>query len=467
MTTADNPSTRPPNPDLERVITASGASHSSLALRLNQLARGNGVHTSYTHTSWANWTRRGTMPAEPIRPLIAQVLAERLGRPVSLSEIGMNTTDVTESAVGLDFPRDLPGAIHAASRFWSQVDRRNFHASGGIATAHYHTSIRRWLTTPADPDASFTGDAAFPKVGKADITELLTAAEEARWWDSRYGGGNWRTSAITVCLKERAAPLLHGQYRDDIGKQLFTATAQLSRLAGWAAFDNGQHALAQRHYIQALRQARAGSNIPLGGYILTCMALQATLRGFHDDAIDMVDGAFQRARHHATPRVLAFYKIIEARIWARDSNPRAAGTALAAAERLLSSAANHSGDDPTWINFFDHARLAADATEIHRDLAMPTQALRWNRDATMPPDVYARSHALRLAVLGSVHLQGYSPDLHHAVQHGHRTVDVLTHVTSARALDYLNDLLARLNRWRTEPVVRELAHRARTELLIA
>ncbi|MGH3698234.1 MAG: sporulation associated protein, partial [Pseudonocardiaceae bacterium] len=73
--------------------------------------------------------------------------------------------------------------------------------------------------------------------------------------------------------------------------------------------------------------------------------------------------------------MLAFYKIIEARIWARDSNPRAAGTALAAAERLLSSAANHSGDDPTWINFFDHARLAADATEIHRDLAMPTQAL--------------------------------------------------------------------------------------------
>ncbi|MGH3843393.1 MAG: hypothetical protein ACRDS0_18410, partial [Pseudonocardiaceae bacterium] len=437
MTAADKSTARPPNSDLERVITTSGASHSSLARRLNQLASGNGLHTSYTHTSWANWTRRGTMPAEPIRPLIAQVLAERLGRPVSLSEIGIDTTDVTESVVGLDFPRDLPGAIHAASRFWSQVDRRDFFASGGIALAHYHTPIRRWLTTPADPDAAFTGDAAFPKVGRSDVTELLAAAEEARWWDSRYGGGNWRTSAITVCLKERAAPLLHGRYRDDIGKQLFTATAQLSRLAGWAAFDNGQHALAQRHYIQALRQARAGGDIPLGGYILVCMALQATLRGFHDDAIDMVDGAFQRARHRATPKVLAFYKLIEARIWARDSNPRAASTALADSERLLSSGANRSGDNPTWIDFLDHARLAADATEIHRDLAMPTQALRWNREATMATNVYARSHALRLAVLGSVHLQGYSPDLHRAVAHGHRTVDVLAHVTSARALDYL------------------------------
>lgn len=82
-------------------------------------------------------------------------------------------------------------------------------------------------------------------------------------------------------------------------------------------------------------------------------------------------------------------------------------------------------------------------------------------------DVYARAHALRLAVLGTTHLQGYSPDLHRAVQHGHQAVDVLVHVTSTRALDYLNDLLARLHRWHSEPAVRELHHRARTELLIA
>ncbi|MGH3897472.1 MAG: hypothetical protein ACRDTA_04300 [Pseudonocardiaceae bacterium] len=467
MTPTDKSSARQPNRDLQRVITTSGASHSSLAHRLNQLASGNGLHTSYTHTSWANWTRRGTMPAGPIRPLIAQVLAERLGRPVNLHEIGMDTAQDNESVVGLDFPRDLPSAIHAATRFWSQVDRRHFCANGAIALVYYHTPLRRWLTTPADPDTTFTGDAAFPQVGQADITELLAAAEDARWWDSRYGGGNWRTSAITTCLKERAAPLLHGRYCDDIGKQLFSATAQLSRLAGWSAFDNGQHALAQRHYIQALRQARAGGDIPLGGYILVCMALQATLRGFHDDAIDMVDGAFQRARHHATPRVLAFYKLIEARIWARNSNPRAASTALATSERLLSTATNHSGDDPTWIDFFDHPRLAADATEIHRDLAMPTQALRWNHEATMPTKTYARAHTLRLAVLGTVHLQGHTPDLHQAIHYGHQTVDVLRRVTSARALDYLNDLLSRLNRWHTEPAVRQLHHRARTELLIA
>ncbi len=465
MASAHKPTARQANQDLERVITTSGASHGALAHRLNQLATANGLDTSYTHTSWANWTRRGTMPAVPIRPLIAQVLAERLGRPVSLSEIGMDAADSTESVVGLAFPRDLPGAIHAATRFWSQVDQRNFLASSGMAPASYNTPVRRWLATPADPDATFTGEAAFPKMGRADITELLTAAEEARRWDSRYGGGNWRMSAITVCLKKRAAPLLHGRYNDEVGKQLFTATAQLCRLAGWTAFDTGQHALAQRHYIQALRQARAGGDVPLGGYILVCMALQATLCGFHDDAVDMVNGAFQRARHCATPRVLAFFKLIEARAWARDGNPRSAGAALAASERLLGSAANRSGDDPAWIDFFDHARLAADATEIHRDLGMPAEAQRWKSQAGIATEVFARSHAIRLAVLGSTYVQGYFPDLDLAVQHGHRAVDVLAGVTSARSLDYLNDLLARLNRWRTEPAVRELVHRARIELL--
>lgn len=95
---------------------------------------------------------------------------------------------------------------------------------------------------------------------------------------------------------------------------------------------------------------------------------------------------------------------------------------------------------PLGLTSFDHARLAADATEIHRDLGMPAAALRWNNQATMATDTYARSHALRLAVLGSIHLQDHSSDLDLGLQYGHQTVDVLTRVTSARALDYLNDL---------------------------
>lgn len=198
------------------------------------------------------------------------------------------------------------------------MDRRELLTTTGLAMAGWTTPIRRWLATPADPLAAHTG--TMLRVGAADVAELLSAAEDARRWDSRYGGGNWRSSAILDCLRERAAPLLHG-------------------------------------------------------------------------------------------------------------------------------------------------RLAADAVEIHRDLGLPAAAWRWNTEALMPTGTFARSHGLRLTVLACTHLQGQSPDLEAAIDQGNRAV--LARVASARAADYVRDLLDRLQRWKPEPGVADLTHRIRRELTTA
>lgn len=451
-----------PNTRLDALITASGASRKSLALRINELAATDGKHTAYTHTSLANWTRRGMMPEREIRPLIALALAERLGRPVTLGEIGMPVDDRGSATAGLAFPRALSKAIFAVTHYWSLVDRRGFLTDANLTMAGWTIPVRRWLTTPTDPHVAHTG--ALRHVGDADITELFTAAEDARRWDSRYGGGNWRSSAVLACLRERAAPLLHGRYSDRTGRQLFAATAQLARLAGWTAFDAGQHAAAQRHYIQALRLARAAGDVPFGGYVLVCAALQASLRGFHEDAIDMCQGAYERAKHAAAPRVLAFYRLVEARAHARAGHATAACQQLAASDALLDQAANTQGDDPAWIDFYTRARLAADAVEIHRDLGLPAQALRWNTEAAMPTDTFARSYGLRLIVLAGTRVLGHHPDLEAALDHGNQAVEVLARISSARATDYAHDLLRRLRPWKREPAVSDLAYRIRTEL---
>ncbi|MGH3936270.1 MAG: hypothetical protein ACRDS1_15055 [Pseudonocardiaceae bacterium] len=64
----------------------------------------------------------------------------------------------------------------------------------------------------------------------------------------------------------------------------------------------------------------------------------------------------------------------------------------------------------------------------------------------------------------TTHLQGHHPDLEHALHHGHQALDVLSHFTSARALDYTNHLLHHLTPWHTEPAVHDFTHRAHTEL---
>lgn len=116
------------------------------------------------------------------------------------------------------------------------------------------------------------------RVGHADAAKLREAAQEARRWDSKYGGGDWRSSMVPECLRVEAAPLLLASYSDAVGRALFGATAELTRLAGWMAFDTGQHEAAQRYYIQALRLARAAGDVPLGGYVLASMSLQAAYR---------------------------------------------------------------------------------------------------------------------------------------------------------------------------------------------
>ncbi|WDN56960.1 sporulation protein [Streptomyces clavuligerus] len=365
--------------------------------------------------------------------------------------------------VGLDFPRDRADAVTAATSFWTSVNRRDFLTGSGFAASAFTTPVTRWLVTPADEPADMAGGR---RVGRADLEELRHAADDARRWDSKYGGGNWKANSVTLCLQTRAAPLLGGSFSDTVGRDLFSVTSELSRLAGWTAFDTGQHDVAQRHFIQALRLARAGGDVQLGCYVLTTMAMQAMLRGFASEAVDMAQGAYERAKGRAAPRVLAFTKLIEARAHAHEHNARAASRALAASEDLLSSAEAHTGAEPAWIDFYGHARLSADAAEIFRDLKNPKAALAWNqRAAAMPPGVFTRSVGMRLAIVATAHLQ--ARDLDQGLDLGHRSVDILARVQSSRARDYVREFITALGPWRREPTVRDFLHRTRNELNVA
>lgn len=451
-----NANDRAPNVALARVITASGVSHKGLAHRINALSSGWGRQTRYTHTSVANWLS-GMTPQWPGPLIIAAALGERLNRRITIADIGMAASEpihAEATSIGLDFPRDLPTAITGAAQLWSNMHRRSFVVDATFAVAALATPLQRWLIQPVDPDVSYAGGR---RVGERDIAELVETAEHARRWDSKYGGGGAGTSLVTSVLRDKAAMLLHGSYSDQVGRRLFSATAELTRVAGWAAADMNQHGLAQRHYIQALRLARAAGDVPLGGYVLTSMAIQASLTGYPDEAIDMAQAAVERAKHHTTPRVGSFFRLIEARAHARAGDRPAAEHALADAERLLGRAQSSRDPDPEWISFYSYARLAADAAEIYRDLSMPQHVMRWHARAVMP-NRFMRSYGIRLTIVSSAHLQAGRLD--EAIACGHDSIDVLARVSSTRSAEYLRDLLRRLEPWRAETAVQDFRQRA-------
>ncbi|MFJ6778325.1 sporulation protein [Streptomyces yangpuensis] len=302
------------------------------------------------------------------------------------------------------------------------------------------------------------------RVGHSDVTKLREAAEDARRWDSKYGGGDWRSSMVPECLRVDAAPLLLGSYTDEVGRALFGATAELTRLAGWMAFDTGQQEAAQRYYIQALRLARAAADVPLGGYVLASMSLQATYRDFPDEGVDLAQAAVERNRGLATARTMSFFRLVEARAHAKAGDSAAAGAALRAAEGWLER--SREGDpDPTWLGFYSYDRFAADAAECYRDLKLPRQVRRFTEQAlSRPTEEYVRSHGLRLVVSAVAELE--SGNLDAACAAGTRAVEVAGRISSARTTEYVRDLLHRLEPYGDEPRVAELRERARP-LLVA
>ncbi|MEU9713605.1 sporulation protein [Streptomyces sp. NPDC047976] len=319
-------------------------------------------------------------------------------------------------------------------------------------------------TVAAAPAVRPLPDASPQRVGHSDVAKLREAAEDARRWDSKYGGGDWRSSMVPECLRVDAAPLLLGSYTDEVGRALFGATAELTRLAGWMAFDTGQQEAAQRYYIQALRLARAAADVPLGGYVLASMSLQATYRDFPDEGVDLAQAAVERNRGLATARTMSFFRLVEARAHAKAGDSAAAGAALRASEGWLER--SREGDpDPTWLGFYSYDRFAADAAECYRDLKLPRQVRRFTEQAlSRPTEEYVRSHGLRLVVSAVAELE--SGNLDAACAAGTRAVEVAGRISSARTTEYVRDLLHRLEPYGDEPRVAELRERARP-LLVA
>jgi hypothetical protein len=442
------------------MLTLAGISNAGLARRVNDLGAQRGLTLRYDKTSVARWVAKGMVPQGAAPHLIAAAIAGKLGRPVPLHEIGLADADPAPE-VGLAFPRDVGEAVKSATDLWrlNLAGRRDF-LTGSFAVTAYATPASRWLITPADGSvARELTDMGTARVGHSDVGKLREAADDARRWDSKYGGGDWRSGMVPECLRVEAAPLLLGSYSDEVGRALFGAAAELTRLAGWMAFDTGQQEAAQRYYIQALRLARAAADVPLGGYVLASMSLQAIYRGFADEGVDLAQAALERNRGLATARTMSFFHMVEARAHAKAGEHAACAAALAAAEGWLER--SRDGDqDPPWLGFYSYDRLAADAAESYSDLRVPRQVRRFTETALAgPTEEFVRSRGLRLVVSAVAELE--SGNLDAACAAGARAVEVAGRISSARTTEYVRQLLQRLEPYGQEPCVAELRERAR------
>ncbi|UCM87451.1 regulator [Streptomyces marincola] len=297
------------------------------------------------------------------------------------------------------------------------------------------------------------------RVTAGDIAALRSVADLFRTLDQAYGGGHAR-QALVRYLENELEPMLRGAYGEQTGRKLFSAAADLTRLAGWTAYDIAAHGLAQRYFVQALRLAQAAGDRSYGAYVLVSMSRQAVYLGHGREAVQLARVAQQGMASSVPPVVQALLHSVEARGHGLLGEVRSCTAALARAERAL-EAARTADDVPAWARFFDEAQLADEFAHCHRDLQQYRAAARHaERSLQLRSPAYARSRLFCRVVLASARL-GLG-DVEHACTLAAEAAAQAGEMRSVRVHEYLQDFESRLEPFRDAAAVRVYRERLAT-----
>ncbi|EFL00656.1 transcriptional regulator [Streptomyces sp. SPB78] len=351
----------------------------------------------------ARWLR-GQQPRGRAPAVIAEALGRKLGRTVTIDEIGMANGKNLSSGVGLQFSPTVPGAIEQVCELWrSDVGRRDFLTGSSVASSALVEPSRDWLISMPDSQVARSGG---PRVGASDVAAVRAMTTALDRLDHSYGSGHVRPVVVHY-LNSVVSGLLSGSYREPVGRELFGAVSRLTELAGYMAVDTGQAGLAQRYYIQALRLAQAAGDRAYGGYVLAAsMSHLAAQLGNPREIAQLARAAQEGTRGQATPRARAMFHAAEARGHVLLGVRRAAHEAIDRAENELARCDRDRDGDPEWIAHFDEAYLADELAHCHRDLGEPEQAERAaSRALAGHPESRTRRRAIGYVLLATAHVQ--------------------------------------------------------------
>ncbi|MFI9272531.1 regulator [Kitasatospora sp. NPDC052896] len=324
-------------------------------------------------------------------------------------------------------------------------------------------STARTAPLPAPPGPAGEGAARGQqrpglRVGRGDIAAVRAVGDLFRALDQAYGGGHAR-QALVRYLESEAEPMLRGRYGEQIGRALFAAVADLTRLAGWTSFDIAAHGLAQRYFVQALRLSQAAGDRVLGGYVLITMSQQAVHLGHGREAVQLARVAQQGVGTGAPTVVQALMHAAEARGHGILGDVRSCTAALVRSERAL--ALSRSGDEiPSWARYFDEAQLAEEFAHCYRDLQQWRPAAQHaEKSLRLRSAAYARSRVFCRMVLAASRLG--MGDLDEACAMASEALRAAGEMRSARTVEYLRDFHRRLAPYRGSPVARAFEEAAR------
>ncbi|AOR29743.1 Tat pathway signal protein [Streptomyces fodineus] len=440
---------RSSNPHLALWVAATGLSHGEIARRVAAEAIRQGHRQIAPDATRIRRWIDGECPRPPVPALLAAVLSEVVGQPLTPGDLGLTAVGPTLDSIQLPLLTEAAAQTLAG---WTQMDlfldRRD--------------TLKLALGAPLILAAErMLGGTArrLSRDTKGFDTDITTALEEVTAFftkaDASKGGGLYR-SAIVAQLAEVARRIQDG-VPPSLKARVFAATADLAALAGWVSHDCGRYATAQRYWSYGIYAASEAGEPDRGVEIVTRMSHQMIYLGHPQDALGLLGVAAAKATMPATRALVASQT---GRVHAALGDEHRAEQHLGAADELV---AHGLGDAPEWVAYFDAAEHAGARAVCARDLT------GIGRDRRRASDHFTDALALRrpgfdrvrvmdcIGLAAALFTEG-EPEQGAAA--AHQALDEAARVDSTLVASRLNTLLDAARPYRTADVD-EVCTRAR------
>ena len=387
----------------------------------------------------------------PRHSSIFEAFADGLGMPPAARQaLGLTPGSATASTatqpgtpapdVGLAYPDTPAQASENLARLWRADLGGAPLLRARLDPGAWNDASLRWLIDPGHrPESEMAGGV---RIGIADVDRFRTTVELFRQLDDRFGGGHARP-ALVQYLSADAERLIRGRYTENVGRALFSATAEATLLLAWMSYDSAPgSSLAQRYFVQALALAQAGDDRLLGASVLDAMSHQATYTGRFGEAANLARAAMTGTHGIATATLTAHFHTMEARALARLGDAKGCDRSLAEAVREFER--RNPDDDPAWIRYFDELELSAEFGHCLRDLGRATGAAQYASRSLAAIDeaTFMRSDFFAMMVLADAYLDAGEHEQACSV-----ALNALTageQIRSARCVKYLREFQQRL-----------------------
>ena len=453
------------NVRLAALIAQAGLSHAQVARAFVRVALEAGAHefagVGRSHVS--HWVG-GSKPSGRGPSFLCEALSRCLGRVVTLAEIGLGD-EATASGGPLDWHADTLTMLADLGRIDVDMGRRRLLSAAGYSVAALALPGEQWWARMADRGRTRSMDGA-QRAGRGDAEAVRDMTDVFSRIDQRRGGGHARMTVVRYLTVDVAAYLRGGFPDERVRRDMFSAASELAYLSGWMAFDDGEHADAQRCFTAAVKLAAEADDPPLAGHVLRAMAHQAVDLGHPRQALELATASMEGQRYaRAAPRERALLGVVYARALAAADEKRAAASALNRAEDDL-AAAEPGDEEPGRVFFFGEASLAHETACTLRDTGDLTGAIRQFRRSvrTRKAATFTRTHAVTLGYLGAV--QAHQGNIEEACATWSRALDAMDGVRSGRTRRVAHDIRSVLSPFRQRGIraVTELDARAASYL---